>query len=143
MFGSVFAAQHRTTPLVTRFNVSEISQGLRHQSVVCQHAQVRVYYPRREVMFSFTFVSVCVCLSVRETLVTRVKISHLVASLPTSRQQVVFALLVPSCQQVWNKQLTNCNKIVDNIRLVARLFPVLAILINLRRQFFCHYKLTL
>jgi hypothetical protein len=49
---------------------------------------------------------------------TRVKISHLlgvwdctqatdlVASLPTSRQQVVFALLVPSCQQVWNKLLT-------------------------------------
>jgi hypothetical protein len=31
------------------------------------------------------------------------RISHLVASLPTSRQQVVFALLVPSCQQVWNK----------------------------------------
>jgi hypothetical protein len=30
------------------------------------------------------------------------KISHLVASLPTSRQQVVFAQLVPSCQQVWN-----------------------------------------
>jgi hypothetical protein len=24
-------------------------------------------------------------------------------SLPTSRQQVVFALLVSSCQQVWNK----------------------------------------
>ena len=44
---------------------------------------------------------------------TRVKISHLVASLPTSRQQVVFALLVPSCQQVWNKLLTICNNIVD------------------------------
>jgi hypothetical protein len=37
---------------------------------------------------------------------TQAKISHLVASLPTSRQQVVFALLVPSCQQVWNKLLT-------------------------------------
>jgi hypothetical protein len=35
-----------------------------------------------------------------------VKISHLVASLPTSRQQVVFALLIPSCQQVWNNLLT-------------------------------------
>jgi hypothetical protein len=42
--------------------------------------------------------------------------------LPTSRQQVVFALLVPSCQQVWNKLLTTCNKLVDIIRLVARLF---------------------
>jgi hypothetical protein len=34
---------------------------------------------------------------------THAKISHLVANLPTSRQQVVFALLVPSCQHVWNK----------------------------------------
>jgi hypothetical protein len=51
------------------------------------------------------------------------KISHLVASLPTSRQQVVFALqLVPSCQQVWNKLLTICNNLVDIIRLVTRLF---------------------
>jgi hypothetical protein len=39
---------------------------------------------------------------------TRVTILHLAASLPTSRQQVVFALLVPSCQQVWNKLLTTC-----------------------------------
>jgi hypothetical protein len=53
---------------------------------------------------------------------TRVKISHLVASLQTSRQQVVPALLVPSCQQVWNKLLTTCNNRVDIIRLVARLF---------------------
>jgi hypothetical protein len=53
---------------------------------------------------------------------TCVKISHLVESLPTSCQQVVFALLVPSCQQVWNKLLTNCNNLVDIIRLVARLF---------------------
>ena len=52
---------------------------------------------------------------------THAKISHLVASLPTSRQQVVFALLVPSCQQVWNKLLTTCNNLVD-IRFVARLF---------------------
>jgi hypothetical protein len=28
--------------------------------------------------------------------------AHLVTSLSTSRQQVVFALLVTSCQQVWN-----------------------------------------
>ena len=41
------------------------------------------------------------------TVCTRVKISHLVTSLPTSRQEVVFALLVPSCQQVWNKLLTD------------------------------------
>ena len=54
------------------------------------------------------------------------KISHLVVPkisyLPTSRQQVVFALLVPSRQQVWNKLLTTCNNLVDIIRLVARLF---------------------
>jgi ribosomal protein S3AE len=31
---------------------------------------------------------------------THAKISYLVASLPTSRQQVVSAMLVPSCQQV-------------------------------------------
>ena len=36
---------------------------------------------------------------------TRVKILQLVASLQTSRQQVVFARLVTSCQQVWNKVL--------------------------------------
>ena len=53
---------------------------------------------------------------------THSKISHLVASLPTSRQQVVFALLVSSCEQVWNKLLTTCNNLVDIIRLVARLF---------------------
>jgi hypothetical protein len=46
----------------------------------------------------------------------KVKISHLVASLPTSRQQVVFALLVPSCQAVelssccccWAVELSSC-----------------------------------
>jgi hypothetical protein len=32
----------------------------------------------------------------------------------------VFALLVPSCQQVWNKLLTTCNNFVDIIRLVLR-----------------------
>jgi hypothetical protein len=53
---------------------------------------------------------------------TQAKVSHLVASLPTCCQQVVFALLVPSCQQVWNKLLTTCNNLVDIIRLVARLF---------------------
>jgi hypothetical protein len=52
----------------------------------------------------------------------RAKISHLVTRLPTSRQQVVFALLVPSYQQVWNKLLTTCNNLIDIIRLVARLF---------------------
>jgi hypothetical protein len=53
---------------------------------------------------------------------THAKISHLVTSLSTSRQQVVFVLLVPSCQQVWNKLLTICNNLVDIIRLVVRLF---------------------
>ena len=41
---------------------------------------------------------------------THVKISQLVASLQTSRQQV------------WNKLLTTCSKLVDIIRLVTRLF---------------------
>ena len=53
---------------------------------------------------------------------THVKISQLVASLQTSRQQVVFARLVTTCQQVWNKLLTTCNNLVDIIRLVTRLF---------------------
>ena len=54
--------------------------------------------------------------------VTHAKISHPVASLPTSRQQVVFALPFASCQQVWNKLLTICNNLFDIIRVVARLF---------------------
>ena len=41
---------------------------------------------------------------------THVKISHLVTSLPTSRQQV------------WNNLLTTCNNRVEIISLVARLF---------------------
>ena len=53
---------------------------------------------------------------------TYVKISQLVASLQTSRQQVVFARFVTSCQQVWNKLLTTCNNLVDIIRLVTMLF---------------------
>ena len=53
---------------------------------------------------------------------THVKISQLVASLQTSRQQVVFARLVTSCQQVWNKLLTTFNNLVEIIRFVTRLF---------------------
>ena len=53
---------------------------------------------------------------------THVKISQLVTSLQTSRQQDVFALLVPSCQQVVPNLLTTCNKLDENIRLVTRLF---------------------
>jgi hypothetical protein len=81
------------------------------------------------------------------TIGTRVKISHLVTSLPTDRQQV-FTLLVPSCQQVWNKLLTTHNNLVDIIRLVARLFQQvrcsrIAILlqpctVNLVTSLFCH-----
>ena len=52
---------------------------------------------------------------------THVEISQVVASLQTSRQQVVFARLVTSCQQVWNKLLTTCNNLVDIVRLVTRL----------------------
>jgi hypothetical protein len=62
-------------------------------------------------------------------------ISHLVASLPTTRQQIVFALLVPSCQQVWNKLLTTCNNLVDIIRLVARLFNLVDIIRLVARLF--------
>ena len=51
---------------------------------------------------------------------THVKISHLVTSLPTSRQQVVFALLVTNCQQVWNNLLTTCNNFVEIIRLCCK-----------------------
>ena len=50
-------------------------------------------------------------------LTTHVKISQLVASLQTSRQQVVFAWLVTSCQQLWNKLSTTCNSLVDIVRL--------------------------
>ena len=53
---------------------------------------------------------------------TYTKISQLVASLQTSRQQVVFARFVTSCQQVWNKLLTTCNKLVHLVRIVTRLF---------------------
>ena len=49
------------------------------------------------------------------------KISHLVASLDTNRQQVVFALLVTSCQQVWSNLLTTCNILADFVRLVTSL----------------------
>ena len=34
----------------------------------------------------------------------------------------MFARLVTSCQQVWNKLLTTCNKLVDIVRIVTRLF---------------------
>ena len=34
----------------------------------------------------------------------------------------MFARLVTSCQQVWNKLLTTCNNLVDIVRLVTRLF---------------------
>ena len=53
---------------------------------------------------------------------THVKISQLVASLQTRRQQVVFVRLVTSCQQVWNKLLTTCNNFVEIVILVTRLF---------------------
>ena len=53
---------------------------------------------------------------------THIKISQLVASLQTSRQQVVFARLVPNCQQVWNKLLTTWNNLIDIVILVTSLF---------------------
>jgi hypothetical protein len=48
---------------------------------------------------------------------TRVKVSHLVASLPTGRQQVVFAWLVPICQQVWN----NLSTVVTTLLILSYL----------------------
>ena len=53
---------------------------------------------------------------------THIKISQLVASLQTSRQQIVFAWLVTSCRQVGNKLLTACNYLVDIVILVTGLF---------------------
>ena len=53
---------------------------------------------------------------------THAKISQLVASLQTSRQQVVLARLVTSCQQVWSKLLITCDKLVHIVRIVTRLF---------------------
>ncbi len=53
---------------------------------------------------------------------THIKISQLVASLPTRRQKVVVALLDTRYQQECNKLLTICNNLVNIIRLVARLF---------------------
>ena len=47
---------------------------------------------------------------------TRAKISHLVASLSTSRQQVVFALLVSSCQQVWKNLTTVITNLTDLVQ---------------------------
>ena len=52
---------------------------------------------------------------------THIRISQFVTSLLTSCEQVVFAWLVTSCQQVWNKSLTACNKLVI-IRHITRLF---------------------
>ena len=52
---------------------------------------------------------------------TNVKISQLVASLEKSRQLVVFARLVTSCQQACNL-LTTCNNLVDIVRLVTGFF---------------------
>ena len=48
---------------------------------------------------------------------------QVVTSLFTSCSQDVFALLVPNLlEQVWNKLLTNCNKLDGTIRPVTRLF---------------------
>jgi hypothetical protein len=74
------------------------------------------------------------CLSKRaREVLTHVKISHLVTSLPTSRQQDVFALLVTSCQQVWNNLLTTCNNLVEIIRPVARLFWQVRYMLDITR----------
>ena len=92
---------------------SAVKLTLQNNSAVCWiHKICRLHFQSRENGQCHVFCS------------THTKISHLVtiASLSTSRQQVVFALLVTSCQQVWNKLLTICNNLVDIIRLVTRLF---------------------
>ena len=61
------------------------------------------------------------------------KNAQVVTSLPTSRQQDVFALLVTSCQQVWNNLLTTCNNLVEIIRLVARLFWQVRYMLDITR----------
>jgi hypothetical protein len=94
----------------------------------------------------FTIIATCVTLKTKcwhsawgpclwETTIynTHVKISHLVTSLPTSRQQDVLALLVTSCQQVWNNLLTTCNNLVEIIRLVARLFWQVCYMLDITR----------
>ena len=43
-------------------------------------------------------------------------------NLLSSRYQDVFALLVPSCWQVWNKLLSTCDKVDDGNRLATSLF---------------------
>jgi hypothetical protein len=54
--------------------------------------------------------------------------------LPTSHQQLVFALLVPNCQQIGNKLWTNCSSnLADTFRLVAMLF----------RQVRCSHDITI
>ena len=86
---------------------SAVKLTLQNNSAVCWiHKICRLHFQSRENGQCHVFCS------------THTKISHLVTSLSTSRQQAVFALLVTSCQQVWNKLLTICNNLVDIIRLV-------------------------
>ena len=64
----------------------------------------------------------CKLIVINRLAATHVKISQLVAGLQTSCQQVVFAWLVPSCLQVWNKLLATGNNLVEIIKLVTMLF---------------------
>jgi hypothetical protein len=82
----------------TRKNLTSCSKSANKPSTSC----VRTACPKLSTSME-QVVNSCNNLAGIIRLVVR---SHLVASLPTSRQQVVFALLVPSCQQVWNKLLT-------------------------------------
>ena len=53
---------------------------------------------------------------------THAKFSDILVILPTSRQQVVFALFVPCYQQVIEQVVNSCNNPVDTVRLAATLF---------------------
>jgi hypothetical protein len=63
------------------------------------------------------------CWRLFSRLATRCEIFSCVASLPTRRQQIVFAVFVANCSNKFGTELlTTCNNLVDIIRLVARLF---------------------
>ena len=83
------------------------------------------------ILFSGSCISIRSCLVIVATC-TR-KNAQVVTGLPTSRQQDVFALLVTSCQQVWNNLLTTCNNLVEIISLVARLFSQVRDMLDITR----------
>ena len=68
---------------------------------------------------SFWFECVLIVFDILADITTHVKMSQLVTSLQTRRQQDVFALHRTSCQEVVPNLLATCNKLDENIRLVT------------------------